>query len=299
MEKEYNVEWVGWKNEGSNYDDNKICPFCTSGLNEEYETEKKLFTSSYAKSNVKNIREMLSYFEGVKDFMEASKKEKLYECIKGTKGEEEIYLWVKRFYLDLKFLVDKITKVNEFNSFQVRKEDIPRLDEQLKKLIIDISDLQIFNNEKIKKLIEFINQRIKSVLTQTELLKSAIGELKGLIGSAKKSAITDINNFLSMADINYQFEIRDESENKSKTILKYVSKIKDPIEVDNIKLHLSWGERNAFALVLFMHHALSQNPDIIILDDPISSFDSNKKYAIINRLFSNDSNRKPFTEKLC
>ena len=34
-----------------------------------------------------------------------------------------------------------------------------------------------------------------------------------------------------------------------------------------------------------MFDAISKNADIIILDDPISSFDRNKKYAIINRLF--------------
>ena len=69
------------------------------------------------------------------------------------------------------------------------------------------------------------------------------------------------------------------------------------MQVQNIKSHLSWGERNAFALVLFMHHAISKNPSIIVLDDPISSFDSNKKYAIINRLFVNAPNRNSFFKK--
>lgn len=34
-----------------------------------------------------------------------------------------------------------------------------------------------------------------------------------------------------------------------------------------------------------MFDAISRNAELVILDDPISSFDSNKKYAIINRLF--------------
>ena len=54
MDKDYKVDWVAWKNEGSNYDDNSICPFCTVALGKEYESEKKLFTTSYTKSNVKN-----------------------------------------------------------------------------------------------------------------------------------------------------------------------------------------------------------------------------------------------------
>jgi energy-coupling factor transporter ATP-binding protein EcfA2 len=54
------------------------------------------------------------------------------------------------------------------------------------------------------------------------------------------------------------------------------------------KQHLSFGEKNAFSLVLFMFEALHKKPDLIVLDDPISSFDKNKKYAIINMLFGKD-----------
>jgi len=286
MAKDYSVDWVGWKNDGSKYDDNSICPFCTLDLSKEYDSEKEIFTASYTKSNVKNIREILSYFNDVEDFMDEKKKEKLYQCIKGTKDEQEIQLWLGRFYSDLKFLVEKITRVVEFNSFQVRSEDISRLDDQLKKLVIDISDLEIFNNQKVKDLIEFVNQRISAVLSETDSLKKDIGQLQSQIVSSKKNAIADMNDFLSTAGIRYQIEIQDESEGVAKTILKYVSRTEELVEVHDIYLHLSWGERNAFALVLFMHYALSQDPDVIILDDPISSFDSNKKYAIINRLFS-------------
>lgn len=40
-----------------------------------------------------------------------------------------------------------------------------------------------------------------------------------------------------------------------------------------------------------MYYAQSQHPDLIILDDPISSFDSNKKYAILHRMFRNIGKR--------
>ena len=50
-----------------------------------------------------------------------------------------------------------------------------------------------------------------------------------------------------------------------------------------------FGERNAFAIVLFMYEVLSTNPDLIILDDPISSFDKNKKFAILEMLFRRES----------
>ncbi len=35
-----------------------------------------------------------------------------------------------------------------------------------------------------------------------------------------------------------------------------------------------------------MHQVVSENPDLVILDDPISSFDKNKKFAILHQLFT-------------
>ena len=42
-----------------------------------------------------------------------------------------------------------------------------------------------------------------------------------------------------------------------------------------------------FSLVMFMFDAVNENADLIVLDDPISSFDSNKKFAVIRRMFDN------------
>lgn len=74
--------------------------------------------------------------------------------------------------------------------------------------------------------------------------------------------------------------------------LQYIHN-KKLVEVDKIRKHLSWGERNAFSLVLFMFYAISENAKLIVLDDPISSFDTNKKYAIIHRMFSKQSGILP------
>ena len=57
------------------------------------------------------------------------------------------------------------------------------------------------------------------------------------------------------------------------------------------KNRLSWGEKNAFSLVMFMFEAISDNADLIVLDDPISAFDEKKKFAIIRRLFDNQKLR--------
>ena len=113
-----------------------------------------------------------------------------------------------------------------------------------------------------------------------------MGELKGLVQATVKASQNDINEFLKTAGINYELEIQVEDESNSKTVLRQCFS-KQKTEVKNIRQHLSWGEKNAFSLILFMYYSQMQDADLIILDDPISSFDSNKKYAILHRMFKN------------
>ena len=58
------------------------------------------------------------------------------------------------------------------------------------------------------------------------------------------------------------------------------------IRVENPSDALSYGERNALALVLFMFEAIREPGALIVLDDPISSFDYEKRYGIMHALFS-------------
>jgi len=291
MEKGYITDWVGWKTEGAKFDDNHICPFCTVPLSDQYEGEKAMFTEAYSKSNVKNVKEVLTLFEALSDFMVEEKRTELHRVVEETEDPETINFWVKKFYQELQFLLGKIAAVLQFNSYQVRREDVANLGTQLGKLTIDTSPLDIFKSERTESIVSLLNGGIAEILLEVEALKQEMGALKGVLSSTTEQVVADINEFLYLAGISYVFEIRVEAEESAKSILKYRARDDRLIAVPKIKLHLSWGERNAFALVLFMHYSLSQSADLIVLDDPISSFDSNKKYAIISRLFLNASKR--------
>lgn len=297
MDSEYNVDWVGWKNDGGKYDDKEICPFCTVSLDTNYAEEKKTFSESYSKSNVKNIREVIGYFDLVQDYMNAEKREILYRCVKDTTDEETVLLQLNKFHSELEYLISRIHQIIQFNSYAVKQEQISGLSEHLKAMIIDCTNLDVFNSEKTQGLILNLNKRVEGVQGKADQLKVEIGSLKGLIGSSIKRAVKDINEFLDMAAIEYLLEINHESESSTSTILKYKKKGADAVGVENIRRHLSYGERNAFALILFLHYAANQNPDLVILDDPVSSFDTNKKYAIMNRIFENDPKVKTLYKK--
>ena len=95
----------------------------------------------------------------------------------------------------------------------------------------------------------------------------------------------DINEFLSYAGYSYAVEVAGEGE-QAQLKLRHIDHEE---HLNGGSQHLSFGERNAFSIVLFMYECISKKPDLIILDDPISSFDKNKKYAILEMLFRRDA----------
>jgi ABC-type multidrug transport system ATPase subunit len=121
-----------------------------------------------------------------------------------------------------------------------------------------------------------------------ELIK-AVGKLQGAVNQQKREIEntvhiynTQINSFLQNAGYAYTVSIEETDEHSYKLLLKFGN---GRGLVSGVRSHLSYGERNAFALVLFMYNAIYKHADFIVLDDPISSFDKNKKFAILDMLF--------------
>lgn len=126
------------------------------------------------------------------------------------------------------------------------------------------------------------------------MIKQA-GKLQGEIAQQKKyiqctisTYQEEINSFLTNAGYNYEVRLLGDNENYRLILMPTGQEN----AISDVKKHLSYGERNAFALVLFMYQAIKENSDLVILDDPISSFDKNKKYAIINMLFQGKTSLK-------
>ena len=292
-DKEKNINWIDWKTKGFEFDDKNICPFCTENLKSEYKNEKKRFEETYKKNDVKHLSEMKLLIESLKDYMSEENFNKLQCCITESKDEDEIMLVFKKFIDDYKFLLKKFVNIINFDSYNFRKDDdISNLDNIVENLKIKTDSLTYFDSEIFISICNTINERITKILEKIEKLKAEVGEINGIIKSTIEKSKKEINDFLEIAGFDYKFDIFVENDNEAKTMLRYCKNLNNEIDVKNIEQHLSWGEKNAFALVLFMFYALSQKADLIILDDPISSFDDNKKYAIIDRLFSNTKTLK-------
>ena len=287
-DKEKNILWSEWKNKGKTYDYGEICPYCAEKFSGDHEKENEAFNSYYSKANVSNLTEFSNIIDNTKTYLNTDNFKKIEKCIKENIPNTDKDLIFTKFMSEATYLKEKIYNITTFDSYKVEKIDISNLSNILLDLKISTNDLEYFNNENLIKSIDIINSSITEMLGKISDLQKEIGKMNSLVISKMSCCKKEINSFLKLAGFNYEFDIvKDGDEKNSITVLKYVNSDNEKIQVSDIEKHLSWGEKNAFALVLFMYYALSKNPNLIILDDPISSFDGNKKYAIINRLFCN------------
>lgn len=293
-----NINWIAWKTQGDKFDTINKCPFCAEPLPQTHKEQTEIFSQIFKKSDSQKLKEVMDLLESLKVYLDPIQFNMLISYIKRDTPEDTIQLVFNKLYNEFDVLLKKFDAMINFGKKQIAIADISSLDAQINNMEIPAKLLVYFGGNLIIGIIGRINKNVKDLKAEVGKIKEEMGSLKGVMQATIKESQDDINRFLKTAGINYELEIQAEDENNSKTILKQCFSTKKT-DVSNIRNHLSWGEKNVFSLILFMYYAKSQNPDLIILDDPISSFDSNKKFAILHRLFKKDIGKKDvsFAEK--
>jgi energy-coupling factor transporter ATP-binding protein EcfA2 len=282
-----NIPWIDWKNKGDTYDIADNCPYCSVRLDISKHTEKKeIFKKTYTKSDSQNLKEVLELLENLKTFIPEHKYVELTGYIRNDTPEDIVKTIMTKLTTEFDLLLSRFNAISEFGYKKIAIADISKLEQQISNMEFPIALFEIFGGEKIDNVFSIVNVNVATLKEEVSVLKREMGALKGIVQATISVSQNDINEFLKTAGINYELEILAEDETNSKTILKQCFG-GEKTGVSNIRQHLSWGEKNAFSLILFMYYSQNQNPDLIILDDPISSFDSNKKFAIMHRMFKN------------
>lgn len=284
---EINIPWIDWKSKGDTFDVGDGCPYCSETLNRSLHNQRKeVFKKTYKKADSQNLKDLLDLLESLRIYVKPDKYDELVSYIKTDVPEDIISAILEKLLLELDVMLKRFAAIVEFGNRRIVIADISKLDQQINEMEIPKSFFEIFGGEKIENVIKRINDQVLELRSEAAVLKREMGALKGVMQATIQASQTDINEFLKTAGINYELVILAEDETNSRTILKQCFS-EERTDVTKIRDHLSWGEKNAFALILFMYYAVMQSPDLIILDDPISSFDTNKKYAILHRMFKN------------
>lgn len=282
------TDWAKWRNDGIKkmLTDQLLCPFCSDKLNdEEINNENRTFEKVFKKSALSAANEIKEILHSavLESYISEEVVQKIISNMGDSSKKDELNAQLEKFTIESNYLLNRLLAIKEFRPFKVTKDEIKRLETYLNSLVINKEIIkEYYNTSFISTFIDEVNSKIKDLENKTSELKKLFGTYESHINSLIEERKTDINDFFETAGFPYKFEIQIDEEQKAHSLL---IPIKADKPVNEIGSHLSWGERNAFALVMFMFEAISINPDLIILDDPITSFDKNKKFAIMKRLF--------------
>ncbi len=276
-----NSKWLKWQATGREYMTlGDICPFCAGEIASKREKIDRI-KNEYDAKTIEHLSKILGLFERLGHYFSPDTNTAVKEITQNVQGLSEEQ---KNFLLEIKKQVEVFySKLNQLKRLDFDSlKNIDRLADAIPYFKIDMKFFSHLNSEFTSKKVEIINTSIDHLIEVIGQLQGAVNKQKIEIQDTVKKYNTEINDFLRNAGYSYTVSIEETQEHSYKLILKFGD---DKRTVSGVKNHLSFGEKNAFALVLFMYHAIYMNANFIILDDPISSFDKNKKFAILDMLF--------------
>lgn len=271
--------WITWQSKGKSYlsySDN--CPFCSVPSLDKATAAR--VSEVYESTAVKHMSFLRSTIDRLGRYFEPGylrQIEELTNSIAGISPEQELLLVTLRGQIET--LLQKLTALQSLSFHALRDEQ--NVAAALSGLKIDLELLHALRSDATRVVVEVINVKIDDVAEKIDEIRRQIGVQKSRVASLIRMNQEDINEFLRSAGYRYSVCI----EPKGDSYRMLLEHEDAPGHIEAASTHLSYGERNAFALVLFMHQVQHEMPDLVVFDDPVSSFDRTKKFAILHQLF--------------
>ncbi|MCE5213059.1 MAG: hypothetical protein LLG40_16075 [Deltaproteobacteria bacterium] len=282
IQSESNIKWIKWIIDGRVYLDlSDNCPYCVTNISKKKEKIAKI-SEIYEPRVIEYINKIVSVFSRLNKYFSNTTSDIINGFINTVDGytDEQV-----KFLLEIKGQIDNMNK--KFNDAKYigykSLKDVDKVIELLKNQKIDIAYYGHLQAPATREKIDIVNKSIDELLEKAGILQGKVNLQKNHIEKVINDNKEEINDFLRNAGFEYSVDIVEDA--KKQYSIKLIHKDRIGDSVTDVRDHLSFGERNAFSIVLFMYDALKSKPDLIVLDDPISSFDKNKKYAIIDMLF--------------
>ena len=288
LRSENNLAWLEWCLEGKSFVGISAdeCPCCASRSPAKERIEK--LEENYDTKALKNFNAMLRVFDSLSLYFSEGTNEQVRRILSNADafGEPE-----KRYLVEIKNQVEGLCQqLQDLRSlsFATLKESLD-ISSELERLRVDIGLYSHIQSSLSRQKIDEVNASLADLISEATQLKAEVGKQRTLIKKTVEEHQKDINDFLSLAGYPYHVILEEQQDGEYRLMLRHETNAIQ--NVHSVKGHLSFGERNALALALFMYSSLYEKADFIILDDPISSFDGNKKFALLDLLFLKDSDK--------
>ncbi|TJS03504.1 AAA family ATPase [Escherichia coli] len=276
------VQWIAWQTKGlTEFGElaGEYCPYCSSESTEQQQQRIQQVGVEYDQAVIKNLMELVDVIQRLGIYLTDSARDRLKEITtlpNGLEQQHETYLITLKSQTD--DLIDKLTVLKTLSGFSFTEGDDVAAKLASYKLNLDFfTELQ---SEETTRIVDALNTSLTDLIASAGPLQGKLNQQRNKVRQLVIKHQKNINDFLSYAGYRYRVRITDDAQPRLQ-----LYHVDHTDVVTGGSQHLSYGERNAFALVLFMYECLSRKPSLIILDDPISSFDKNKKFAILEMLF--------------
>lgn len=277
-------EWLLWRGKGGKFSSRGVCPYCGKTLVQSELGICNEMQSTYGGKYIDSYSKTIATFGEAEVLLSENARTQADAILRGRLEEEsnpENEAFLTGIKTDAEGLRTKLEKIQQLNYSSLKDEE--KGADYFEGLKIHVERLEKMNSQ-------FAVERINSINAVLDDLSSRVREIQGAIGrqscALRKSinaSMAEMNAFLQSAGFPYEISIASSDGARCTVSLKPRGL---EMNVENLKSHLSYGERNSLAIALFSAQVKSEKPDMVVLDDPISSFDQNKKYAILQRLFS-------------
>ncbi len=275
-------KWAAWHSQGREIFElmGGTCPYCgepASGARERIDA----VGSAFDKARVGNIEKVMDAVSVGSPYLSEVAAGQINVIVDSAEPiTDQAKGFIGKVAQDAQLILGSLAKLKTVCSyFDLSKAD--DLAARLGNCRIDIDLVDSFDSERCRKIADEINEAVESAMANAGRLKGLVNHQKALLASSLKDRREEINAFLKTAGYPYTVEIPGVGDGECAVKLIHSSSC----EVSDSREALSYGERNAFALVFFAYECARTKPDLVILDDPISSFDGAKRYALLNMLF--------------
>ena len=263
------AKWAKWHASATSWfestDDH--CPFCGQSIGEIREVIDGV-DERYPSSGVDNLDKVIGGIAAGDDYFSTEARSNLREIVDSANAMSEMQENYLAEVIQQAILISEcIQKGSELSSYfklSAAGEDVDSLIQQCR---IDTSLLPHFNSPACNETIETYNEAVAAVGAESRKLFGIVNAQKAKLAQSLNGYQDEINAFFKSAG--YPYSIRIELTLQGECSVKLVHECSYVLSDANEAL--SYGERNALALVFFMYSALGNNPDLIILDDPITS----------------------------
>lgn len=284
LESNDNHVWLKWFQAGQEFiNENQRCPFCLNELPSDFNITSKSIKNSINATGLKQNIEIKEVISKTEKYMSEENIDIMKSVI--NKNEDFSEQELEKIYEIITVCDIELTKLRNLRSINIsgikKKYENNTLIDFLKSNILNPSFFEKLSDE-VKENVENINEAISEIMAKSKELETITKDFSDKLNLLVESKKEYINNFLSISGIPYLIDIVESDDAKFKTVL-------NPLNSSELitQKSLSFGEKNAISLMLFSLEA-SKDYDLIILDDPVSSFDNNKKFAILYYLFTKE-----------